>query len=297
MIRIDQDHRPDGETARTPEVERSRYWYRKFVDSIDSDYTMFGLTQTQRPKIKSLTTAIVSHTPNPGDVIKPIITDKKIFKTDGINLWPGLESLMHATEKLTGEPHRYTPHNFVESLRGFSTTCVAEYLEVDVTRKAAQERGIDLALSSDTKARLKRSIDQAVEDPDLMERQTRKYGHLGSVYPSRYGNYLDGRNDWRKYHEMHISEQRAYLTHPYLTTEDWMRIHGIIRAFQSCNLQTDYLLDRLPKIEPDMAFLSARGEIMPYIYQADHEFVVAVPDLEAKAALLATKKGEPLLTT
>ncbi|SRR6266568_2516766 len=296
MIRTDQEHRPGGEMAGNPEGERSRYWYRKFVGTIDSDYTMSGLAQTQRPKIKSLISAIVSHTPNPGDVIKPIITNKKIFNTDGINLWPGLESLMHATEQLTGERHRYTPHEFVESLRDFSSACVAEYLEVDAKRKATQERSLELALSPDTKVRLKRSIDQAVEDPDLMERQTRKYGHPGSVYPSRYGNYFDGRHNWRIYHEMHISEQQVYLTDPSRTEEDWVRIHGIMRASQSCNLQTDYLLDRLPKIEPDMAFLSARGGITPYVYQADHEFVLAVPDIEAKAVLLSTKKGESLLT-
>jgi len=276
------------EVLNNTESNRVDHWYRKFVGSIDPMWTEYGLTQTQRPTIRRLITSIVSNTPHPGEIINPIIGEEEYAGVrEGIFLWEGLDKLMSATEQLTGESHRYTPYEFIGSLRGFSDACVVSYLQADEKRKAGHT--IELGLLPDTKARLIRSIDQAVEDPELMERQLRKAGPEFAVYPSSDGGYM-WRTDWREYREKHINEQKAYLTDPSRTAEDWMRINGIMRASPTCGLQTDFLLDRLPGFEPDLGFLSANASILPFMFGERHEFILAVPSSEVKDSILAIQK-------
>jgi hypothetical protein len=248
------------EVFSSPEAGRRDYWYRKFTGSIGTSWDEYGLTETQKPVIKGLVSAIVSHTSTPGEVIDPIIKDKDISTPeDGVNLWLGLDHLMRATERLTGERHRYTPYELIASLRSFSTDCVRDCLDVDSNRKAAQVQSLELGLPPGKRERLKGIIDHIVEDPNLMEVQTRDSGCTYSVHPNRPDrtSYY-WRKDWREFEEKHISEQRAFLTDPIRTDLDRMRINGEMRSFETCWFQSDYILDQLPSLMPDLGFSSGR---------------------------------------
>jgi len=63
--------------------------------------------------------------------------------------------------------------------------------------------------------------------------------------------------------------------------------------------QSEYLFDHLPEIEHNLSFFYADGEIMPSMY--DHEIILAVPEIEAKDALLKAiaqqPSGHTVLTT
>ncbi|HWY78826.1 MAG TPA: hypothetical protein VNW29_00550 [Candidatus Sulfotelmatobacter sp.] len=290
----EQEYRPGGELLRKTEKAQTK-WYRKFVGSLAPFWAEYGLTQTQIPTIRGLIATIVSNTSNPGKIIDPIITlsEEKKDLTFGVDLWEGLDSLMRATEQVTGERHRYTPHEFIASLRGFSNIKVLDYLHVDGERRAAHEHTIEFGLSLDQKERLKGSIDQVVEDPDFFERQTRLMGPEYSVYPYRYDGYY-----WRERQEQHITEQREFLVS--LTEQDRNRINGMTRFFPTCMFQSEYIIDHLPKIEPDLDFLYAEGFIMPSLGAEGHHIVLAVPDSDTKEAALDMQHnviGYPLLTT
>ncbi len=293
----EKGYQPNEAVTRKKEGDRKRYWQAKFVASLAPYYTEYGLTQTQEPTISKLISTVVSNTTNPGEVINPIITDKDINDPEyGGDLWVSLDCLMRRTENLTQKRHRYTAYDFVESLRGFSNTEVANYLQVDAERKAVQGHQRELALSPAKKDRLKGYIDQMLEDPDFIEAHTRYWGRPEYfVYPYRHTRY-----EWEERQEEHIQEQREFLTSPYFTEQDRSRVNGTMRSFDTCMFQSEYLLDHLPKTDLDLGFLYAEGMIMPYMGVQSHEVIVAVPDLETKGAVLGIQKnvrGFPILTT
>ncbi len=281
------------------ERDRTSYWKKKFVGALAPYWAEdYRLTQTQEPKIRELISTVISHVPTPGEVLQPIISHTTWEEEEyGGDLWGRLDDLMRATEQVTGSRHRYTPHEFAESLRRFSDSEVAHYAQVDAAKRAGQEQGREVGLSEAQRDVLKTQVDQILEAPNFIEAHTRAFGPKYSVFPFKHSSYY-----WDEYQEKHIEEERIFLTNPYLTREERSRVNGQMRSADTCLFQSEYLLEQLPNVNPDLGFLYAEGNIFPYNGVQQHEILLVAPDNATKDHLadlqdkINRKRVYPLLS-